>query len=342
MDYKRLVRIVIPILLVFLLFMFFEFVKGNSQVEVNNVEHGLDSLSLAIMSMADKEYEEEVEDVDVVEIEIIIEDEKLESEAINDDKVVEAEGDTDNNQEAEDQQAKAIPSRGAPLLESRFEQDNSLEGYLNKYVLDTINTYKIGNGYPYLLNNDYENYNGVPEDIVYRVALLLKSHPSGTKYSHCTGITFEVFFKAMQERNKNLGISTDSFNGMSKDELHDFMLTWYVAKGSKSESNLTIAIEKYGLGHRITNFEDVRPGDFIDLSRENNTGHAVIFINWIRDNGKIVGLKHWSSQGSTNGINYKEEYFNVKNGSGLKYGNVIYDNLHIARVNPVNKYNSFK
>lgn len=336
MDFKRLIRIATPMFLAIVLFMFFLFVNSNPQLEIDNVGYKLDNLTVAIMSMADKEVEK------VVVANILVEDE-----------VVEPEENIDNNEELEVvledsnfqpkmQEVKDSPSRGTALLESRNEQDNNLQGYLNRYVLDIINTYKVGNEYPYLLNNDYENYNGVTENIIYNGELLLKSHPSGVKYSHCTGITFEVFFKAMKQRNKELGISVDNFNGMNKDELQDFMLTWYVAKGSKSENNLTVAIEKYGLGHRVTNYEDVRPGDFIDLSRENNTGHAVIFINWIRENGKIIGLRHWSSQGSTNGISYKEEYFNIKNSSGNKYGNVIYDNLHIARVNPVDKYNSYK
>ena len=142
----------------------------------------------------------------------------------------------------------------------------------------------------------------------------------------------------MQSRNKANGIDINDFNGMTKDELVDFMLTWYVAKGPKSESNLAVAIEKYGLGDRITDLEDVAPGDFIDLSRENNTGHAVIFIDWIRDGNRIIGLKYWSSQGSTKGISYKNEYFNIRDSNGEKYGNVISDSLNIARINPVSEY----
>ncbi|MDR7871292.1 MAG: hypothetical protein RIN55_10550 [Tissierellaceae bacterium] len=230
------------------------------------------------------------------------------------------------------------PNREEPIKDNRTVPSN-LSQHLNRYVLDVINTYNYENGsYPYLLNNDYENYNGVTENVYYKDELILKAHPSGKKYSHCTGITFEVFFKAMQNRNKDHGIEINNFNGMTKDEMVDFMLTWYVAMGPKSQSNLAVAIEKYGLGERITNLEEVAPGDFIDLSRENNTGHAVVFIDWIREGNRIIGLKHWSSQQSTSGISYKEEYFNVRDKNGNKYGNVILDSLHIARVSPINEY----
>ena len=233
------------------------------------------------------------------------------------------------------------PSRGSAGTGNRPKAIN-LDKHLNNYVLDVIKTYSLEDGnYPYLLNNDFQNYNGVTEDLYYQGEILLKANPNGNKASHCTGITFEVFFKAMQARNKAIGIPVDDFNGMSKDELFDFALTWYVAKGSKSESNLALAIEKYGLGNRITNLEDLRPGDFIDLSRENNTGHTAIFQNWIREGNKIIGLRHWSSQESTNGISYKEEYFNVKDSRGKKYGNVIIDNLYMARVGPVNEYKKY-
>ena len=209
---------------------------------------------------------------------------------------------------------------------------------LNSYVLNIIKTYTPGR-YPYLLNTDYTNYNGVTFNISYQGRILLKANPSGNRVSHCSGITFEVFYRAMQERNKKLGLSPDDFNGMSYDQLHDFVLNWYVADGNKVTQNVARVVEKYGLGRRITRLQDARAGDFIDLSRENNTGHTVVFINWLKDNnGTIIGLKYWSSQESTKGISYKEEYFNITNAAGEKYGNVMTNHVYIARVSAVKDY----
>lgn len=268
-------------------------------------------------------------------IEEVLEDEQIEEKIVKEDIVVAKNTEKDHN-------IQPTPSRGGSVTDNRNNKED-LSKHLNNYVLDVIKTYSLGNGnYPYLLNDDFQNYNGVTEDLYYGGELLLKANPNGDKASHCTGITFEVFFKAMQNRNKALGIDINNFNGMSKDELYNFILTWYVALGPKTESNLAVAVEKYGLGSRITNMEDLRPGDFIDFSRENNSGHTVIFINWIREGNKIIGLKHWSSQESTNGINYKEEYFNIKKSNGQKYGNVIIDNLHMVRVSPVNEYKRYK
>lgn len=233
----------------------------------------------------------------------------------------------------------------APENNGNQQNNNELEKYfqqdLNSYILEVIKTY--GNGkYPYLLNTDYENYNGVTTNLYYQDQLLLRAHPSGNRASQCVGITFEVFFKAMELRNEKLGIPKNDFNGMDWQDLFSFALNWYVASGNKAQNNAAIAIEKYGLGRRIQNWEEAKAGDVIDFSRENNTGHTVIFINWIRDNGKIVGLKYWSSQESTNGISYNTEYFNIQKPDGSKYGKVIHDQVYIGRVQSVNAYRSYK
>ncbi|MGH4052513.1 MAG: Ig-like domain-containing protein [Clostridium sp.] len=209
---------------------------------------------------------------------------------------------------------------------------------LNSYVAKAISAYEIGK-YSYLLNNDYQHYNGVTQDIVYNGATLLRANPDGSKSSHCVGLTFEVFFKAMQTRNTDAGISKDSFNNMSYENMTDAMLTWYSALGTlKSQGDqLAAAIEKYGLGTRITNLEEVRTGDFIDFSRTTGSGHTAVFINWIRDNNNIIGFKYWSTNVSTNGINYKEEYFS----DSVKEGTVYRNQLYIGRVSSLQNYKSF-
>ena len=238
-------------------------------------------------------------------------------------------------------QAMGIVSRRITTSDSKPQKDKNLDETLNKYVLNVVKTYEAGN-YPYLLNNDYQNYNGVTENLYYDGELLLKANPNGNRACHCTGITFEVFFKAMQNRNRDLGIDINNFNGMNKGELYDFALTWYAAKGSGDMSNVALAMEKYGVGKRIYDMEELRAGDFIDFSRENGTGHCAVFINWIREGDRIIGIRYWSSQGSTNGTNYNEEYFNVKRKNGSKYGNVMTDNFYMGRVGPVSEYKGFK
>lgn len=212
---------------------------------------------------------------------------------------------------------------------------------LNNYVLNTLSSYE-GYTYPYLLNNDYANYNGVTDNIIYQGFLVAKANPDGSKSSHCVGLTYEVFFRAMQARNKDTGTSPDNFNNMNIDNMKDFLLTWYAAKGySKSQGNqLAGAIVKYGLGAQIINLEDAKAGDFIDFSRT-KSGHTAVFINWLRDGkGNIVGLKYWSTQESTNGIGYKEEYFSDNPKEGFR-GAVERNQLYIGRVGSIEDYRPF-
>ena len=213
---------------------------------------------------------------------------------------------------------------------------------LNNYVLKVIPAYAGGN-YPYLLNNDYANYNGVTENIIYKGSPIAKANPNGSKSSHCVGLTYEVFFKAMQARNKEAGISLDNFNNMTIGNMKDFMLTWFAAQGTpKAEGDqLAGAIVKYGLGTQITRPQDAKAGDFIDFSRT-KSGHAAVFINWLRDGkGDIVGFKYWSTQKSTNGIAYKKEYFSDNHEEALR-GAVNRNQLYIGRVGPIENYRSFK
>ncbi len=243
----------------------------------------------------------------------------------------EAEEENDNNENEEPQPAKINPDANEIRKETKTVSINiepvsqvNVNVTFNQHVLDIIDTYAIGEGrYPYLLNNDYANYNGVTQTLTYQGKELLRAHPSGNRASHCVGITFEVFFRAMQQRNRDLGIPVDDFNGMGYDALFDFVMNWFAASGSKQNSNIAIAVEKYGIGKRLYDLEDVKPGDFIDINRQNGTGHTVVFINWIRDQNRIIGLRYWSSQPSTGGISYNKEYLNA------------IDHMYMVRIFPV-------
>ncbi len=245
--------------------------------------------------------------------------------------------------EAPVQEVPVEPSKPEVVIPDSNPNNGSAENgvELNQYVLNIIKTYTIGK-YPYLLNNDYMNYNGVTMNLYYQNKLLLKAHPSGSKASHCVGLTFEVMLRAMQERNKALGISADDINGMSYKDMYNMALIWFVSSGNKKTNNIQIAVEKYGIGSAVTNLNNAKAGDFIDISRENNTGHTGVFISWVKEGSQIIGVKYWSTQQSSNGIDYRTEYFNVKDSKGKKYGIVMFDMVYVARVGAVRDYRSIK
>jgi hypothetical protein len=78
------------------------------------------------------------------------------------------------------------------------------------------------------------------------------------------------------------------------------------------------ALERYGMGHQCP-FDALEPGCFINLNRNNNTGHAVLFLGYLDEKGdalekfgpKVAGFKYYSSQGtrSDGGFDFRYAFF---------------------------------
>ena len=62
------------------------------------------------------------------------------------------------------------------------------------------------------------------------------------------------------------------------DDLDDFRVDWYVRE--LMGSGVVEAVENYGIGERITYWEDIQAGDFLQFWRNNGSGHNNIFIEW--------------------------------------------------------------
>jgi hypothetical protein len=213
------------------------------------------------------------------------------------------------------------------------------EGALNPYVLKVISAYPLDGSYPYHCGwtpREYDIYNGVTQDLWYKGLVVAKAYPDGSRCSYCCGFTFEVFFRAMQLRNIQKGLDPEDFNGMTFTDLFNALQFWYIEGKGDCERR---AIESYGLGRAIPDLEQVRPGDFLSYDTTQPGGHAVIFMNWLRDEqNKIVGMRYFSSNLSgTKGVGYGEGKFSdSNNGKGL-----IRKSLRIARVGSIKDYKPF-
>jgi hypothetical protein len=108
--------------------------------------------------------------------------------------------------------------------------------------------------------------------------VVAKAYPDGSRCSYCCGFTFEAFVRAMKLRNTQKGLDPDDFNGLSFGDLFNMLQLWYIEGNGDSEER---GITAYGLGHAITDLEQVRPGDFLSYSTTPAGGHSVIFIVWI-------------------------------------------------------------
>jgi hypothetical protein len=139
---------------------------------------------------------------------------------------------------------------------------------------------------------------GVPEPVIYRGAEILGPKKKGL---HCCGFTFWTAMKVAQQR------------GLLRDKepraVKQFQREWFGATKESSERQAAFAAEKLGIGRQIDP-NDARPGDFVTFWRiYQRSGHSVVFLEYIRHDDVIVGVKYRSSQPSTDGIGDVTDYF---------------------------------
>ena len=120
------------------------------------------------------------------------------------------------------------------------------------------------------------------------------------------------------------------------DEVRAFQKQWYGATEESREIQCALAVEKLGIGERIEP-DEARPGDFLQFWRTNKSGHSVVFLEWVEEDGRRVGFKYRSSQGSTKGIGDRVEYFADADG---KEGLVDRERMYFCRLNEATQVKS--
>lgn len=173
----------------------------------------------------------------------------------------------------------------------------------NEVVLDILESYPRDGSHDYYWPDD-EDWYGTTRDIYYLDELVAEGDSQGRCY--CVGLTWEVYLRAFDEVDRETG-GDGSLNGLSVDDLSDFRVDWFVR--DLWGDGVGVAMDNYGLGDEITDVADLEPGDFVQFWRFSGSGHSVIFIDHIVEDGEIVGIEYWSTQSSTDGIDYNAEYF---------------------------------
>ncbi len=179
------------------------------------------------------------------------------------------------------------------------------ESDVNSIILSTLAEYPTDGSYTYWWPDDSYGWSGNPNDIYYEGDLF--SAGDSRHRSYCVGMTFEVFMRTFDVLDEDYGLG-GSLNGVSFDELYDFRTDWYVRE--LYGMGIVDAMVNYGIGERVTHWDDVRPGDILQFWRHSGSGHNAIFIGWETDTaGQIIGFTYWSTQSSTDGVGYNDEYF---------------------------------
>lgn len=157
---------------------------------------------------------------------------------------------------------------------------------------------------------------GVPEDIRFEGERILGK----SETTYCSGFTFVVVMKAAAERGL--------LRGKTIDQIRAFQKQWYGATKESGETQCAFAVEQLGIGKAVKQ-ERARPGDFVQFWRTSKSGHSAVFLGWVKDGGRPIGLKYRSSQPVTNGIGDNVEYFAGVPG---KKGKVDQERIYFARL----------
>ena len=259
-----------------------------------------------------------------------------------------------------------------PQSEVRTPQTKRIRpfGEYVQEVIDELEARKRRDGGGYLMRDMYGKYTGVTETLRYRgTDYMWNECKKGEKvrfegssktyepwgHSYCSGLTLEIFHKAMKKRDRDLGIpeSRENWNGLGPKGIFIFKKLWNVIDIRYSDTGRLVTsrprpaktLEMSGLGRIITwgessKFEQVRKYDFCDISRTDNTGHSIIFISWIRSkkDKRIIGLRYYSTQKSTKGQGYNEEYFQGSGGKIIKtmfFAGRVYDDPREWKTNQI-------
>ncbi|MCA9240833.1 MAG: hypothetical protein KDA37_11565 [Planctomycetales bacterium] len=189
-------------------------------------------------------------------------------------------------------------------------------------VLEVARSFPDGGGY-----DDSWKGSGSPEEVRHQGEVILAK----AERSYCCGYTFAVAMRVLGERGL--------LEGKSVDQVRRFQKLWYGSTDKDREVLCAYAAQELGVGREVP-LEKARPGDFVQLWRASGSGHSVVLVDWVREDGRVVGMKYRSSQGSTGGIADKVEYFSDAPG---RKGGIDRKRTHACRLSEASaKENSDK
>ena len=139
----------------------------------------------------------------------------------------------------------------------------------------------------------------------------------------CTGHTLEIFLDAISRWQKANGFSGEEpFGALTYESVlgGEFYQYWQ-GFGVTREASSANAFQSADIGYNIywDAWDSAQPGDFANISRSNGTGHAVVFHSWLRDNGRIIGLRYYGCNGGGSSQADPEDPDNRKGISGPSY-----------------------
>lgn len=190
----------------------------------------------------------------------------------------------------------AVPSAAVPPRAPGRPQTK----YFNAYVLKAVDQLYAKYG-----KLGYDINSILTHDITYHTFGVIPARRA--PLTMCVAAQMEIILTAFEIYARETGdyslygyLPKSSFERLSVTDLkgHIWVNPAFNANGTAD------ALINFGMGERRS-FEELDPGDFINLNRTNRTGHAVTFLGYIDGAGtvlpkytaNVIGFKYFSSQG---------------------------------------------
>lgn len=198
---------------------------------------------------------------------------------------------------------------------------------LNRMVVDQYKSYPTNGTWTYSWNAGTVGDYGVTQPVTYLGTTICPDYAGNTTY--CSGVAFETCVVPYNAYNATYGHPT--IGTMTVSQMQAFRRVWYGI--TDAEKLAALAIPQYNLGVEITDWNEVQEGDFCQLWRTTSSGHNPIFVSWVRDSQQqITGIRYWGSQGSTNGIGTRNEFFSDSGGT-VRRDRIYFGRLRKPRDN---------
>ncbi|MBN2360916.1 MAG: hypothetical protein JXR83_15780 [Deltaproteobacteria bacterium] len=172
----------------------------------------------------------------------------------------------------------------------------------NRFVLEAVNDAALwprDGTYPFCLGSGGCG----PYGFIHDGAYLGQTVFEGGGDCMCTGHTLEIFLDAWRRyREANSLPASTQLGDLTMEQLDrgSFYQQWQgtasAPQANLASAGLALALVNAGIrvGNDASSLETVQPGDFVNLSRDPPSGHAVVFVGWIRDNrSAIIGLRYY-------------------------------------------------
>lgn len=205
-----------------------------------------------------------------------------------------------------------VPAVTVPLRPDSRADDK----YFNAYILKAIAYLYADYGL-----KGYDINSILTHDITYHTFGVIPARHA--PLTMCVAAQMEIILTAFELYAAETGdysvydyLPKRSFEGLAVTDLKGHIWVNHAFKADGTAD----ALINFGMGERRP-FENLTPGDFVNINRTTKTGHAVTFLGYINSTGKIqpqynstvVGFKYFSSQGRAaageGGLDYRYAVF---------------------------------